>query len=384
MRAIQYVKRGRFDLQHLPSDVVLNSKGEIEGASHIVRGGDLLVASGIKSTNGMEILNATGDVNADAMGYQIVIDTLTYIKKQVTMQKFYEVNFADYIPTAVGDGAFSASLLTNLTFSVADDFESGNVGTATGGSKISEVDTTIASKSVPVINWVKGISYSIFDINQALVANNWDIIMGKEHSRMKNWKLGLQKIAFLGSKANSANVAGLFNNSSVNINTSFITAPISTLAAGSSAGQFSYFVANLIALYNTNTNSSETKPNRFVIPLSDWLGLATPVPGTTTLTPMIEYLLLAFRKLCGDDFEIMPSAYGDGVNNKAFLGSNGKQVYALYRDDPESIRMDVPVNYTPTQPNSLNNFQFQNAAYAQYTGVGFYRNLETLLFQYAD
>ncbi len=380
MRAIQYVKRGRFDLQHLPSDVRLNSKGEIEGENYIVRGGDLLVANGIKSTNGMEIINSTGDVNADAMGYQIVIDTLTYIKKQVTMQKFYEINFADYIPTAVGDGAFSASLLTNLTFSVADDFESGNVGTAVGGSKISEVDTTIASKSVPVINWVKGISYSIFDINQALVANNWDIIMGKEKSRMLNWKLGLQKIAFLGSKANSTNVAGLFNNGSVNINTSFITAPISSL----NAAGFAAFVAGLIAAYSTNTAATETKPNRFVIPLSDWLALATPVPGTVTLLPMIDYLLLAFKKIAGDSFEIMPSAYADGANNKAFLGGNGKQIYALYRDDPESIRMDIPVNYTPTQPNSLNNFQFQNAAYAQYTGVGFYRNLETLLFQYSD
>jgi hypothetical protein len=284
----------------------------------------------------------------------------------------------------VGDGAFSANILTNLTFSVADDFESGNVGTATGGSRIAEVDTTIASKSIPVINWVKGVSYSIFDINQALVANNWDVIMSKEKSRMLNWKLGLQKVAFLGSLSNSTNVAGLFNNGSVNINTSFITAPISTLAAGTSAGQFSYFVANLIALYAANTADSEIKPNRFVIPLSDWLGLATPVPGTTTLTPMIDYLLLAFRKLCGEDFEILPSAYGDGANNKLYLGGNGKQVYALYRDDPESIRMDIPVNYTPTQPNSLNNFQFQNAAYGQYTGVGFYRNLETILFQYSD
>ena len=385
MRTIQYIKTGkRFDRQHLPTDVRLNDKGEIEGSDYAARDGELLVASAIKGTSGLEVLNATGDVNADAMGYQIAIDTLTYIKKQVTMQKFYEVNFADYIPTAVGDGAFSANLLTNLTFSVADDFESGNVGTATGGSRVAEVDTTIASKTIAVINWVKGVSYSIFDINQALVANNWDIIMSKEASRMKNWKLGLQKIAFLGSLSNSTNVAGLFNNGSVNINTSFITAPISTLAAGASAGQFSYFVANLIALYATNTADSEVKPNRFVIPLSDWLGLATPVPGTTTLTPMIDYLLLAFRKLCGPDFEIMASAYGDGANNKAYLGGNGKQVYALYRGDPESIRMDIPVNYTPTQPNSLNNFQFQNAAYGQYTGVGFYRNLETLLFQYAD
>lgn len=385
MKTLKYVSTGkRVSRDTLPADLILNSVGEIEGPGmerYIVRGGILHEASAIRGgTSGMEVCNAVGDVNANQMGYQITIDTLTYIKKQVSMQKFYEVDFADYIPCAVGDGAFSANILTNLVFSTADDFESGNVLTAAGGSRIAEVDSTIASKSVNVINWAKGVSYSIFDVNQALVANNWDIIMSKEASRMKNWKLGLQKIAFLGSLANNTNVAGLFNNGSVNITTGFITAPINSL----NASQFAAFVAGLIAQYNTNTASSEIRPNRFVVPLSDWLGLATPVPGTTTLTPMIAYLLLAFKMLCGDDFKIMPSAYGDGSFNKPYLGGNGKQVYALYRDDPESIRMDVPVNYTPTQPNSLNNFQFQNAAYGQYTGVGFYRNLETLLFEYSD
>ena len=381
MRAIQYLRRGPFDPQHLPAGVSLNSRGEIESPEYIVRNGDLLVASGIKSTNGLEVVNATGDVNDNAMGYQYSIDTLTYLTKQVTMQKFYEVNFADFVPCAVGDGAWAADLVTNLTFSTADDFESGNVGIATGGSRIAEVDTTIAKKSVPDINWAKGITYSIMDVNQALMANNWDIIMSLEMSRMKNWKLGLQKIAFLGSLANSSNVAGLLNNGSVNINTGLITAPIS----GLNAAGFATFVQTLISTYFTNTNSTAL-PTHLVMPMSDWLGLTTLVPGTvgTYPEPMINYLEMAFKKLCGPEFKILASAYGDGANNKAYLGGNGKQVYALYRMDPESIRMDVPVNYTPTQPNSLNNFQFQNAAYGQYTGVGFYRNLETLLFQYSD
>jgi hypothetical protein len=44
--------------------------------------------------------------------------------------------------------------------------------------------------------------------------------------------------------------------------------------------------------------------------------------------------------------------------------------------------MDLPVDYTVTQANTMNNFQFQSAAYGQFTGVHFYRELEGLLFEY--
>jgi hypothetical protein len=45
--------------------------------------------------------------------------------------------------------------------------------------------------------------------------------------------------------------------------------------------------------------------------------------------------------------------------------------------------MDIPVDFTTTQPNSINNFSFEDVAYGQYTGVGFYRALETLLFTHS-
>jgi hypothetical protein len=44
--------------------------------------------------------------------------------------------------------------------------------------------------------------------------------------------------------------------------------------------------------------------------------------------------------------------------------------------------MNVPVDYTVTQANSINNFQFQDVTYGQYTGVVQLRNLETLLFTF--
>lgn len=326
--------------------------------------------------NGLDLrLNATGDTADAATGYQIVIDTLTYIKKQISEQKFYTVAVADFLPLVIGDGAFAANILTNRSYSVADDFESGNLRTGVDNSRLAQVDTAVDGKSIDVINWAKGVDYSIFDIEQALVANNWDPIEQKHRARKKNWDLGIQKIAFLGSTLNPTKVPGLFTSTDINTNTSVITKLINSMTST----EFATLVQTLMTAYFANTNSTEL-PTHFIIPMDDWLGLATPVSSTYPNIPMIDYLEMAFKKVCGPAFRILPNAYAQPTNNVA-AGLN-KHVYTLLRYDAESIRMDIPVDYTTTQPNSLNNFQFQDVAYGQYTGVGFYRQLETLLFTF--
>ncbi len=354
MKSIQYVTNGR---------------GEAE-------------PSAIRSTQGLTLMNANGDVNSTGLGFQIAIDTLTYIKKQVTTQKFYTVPFADFVPVAVGDGAFAQTLLTNLEFSNVGDFEAGIIRSGESGGRLSAADSSVAAKSIKVVNWAKQIGYNLFDIEQALVANNWDAIAAKERSRKKNWDLGLQEIAFLGQKSDTA-VTGLLNNANCTINTSLITEPI----YGMTAAEFATFVAGLISTYFTATASTQM-PDTFVIPYTDFLGLQTMVPnvigaseGTYGISKL-EFLLRAFRGATQNaNFTIKPLAYCDAANNASRTGLN-KQIYALYNKDAESLRMDIPVDYTATQPNSTNNFSFQNVAYGQFTGVGVYRNLEVLYFQY--
>ncbi len=325
--------------------------------------------------NGLDVrLNAAGDTADSATGYQIVTDTLTYIKKQISEQKFYEVAPADFIPVAVGDGAFAANILTNRTYQVSDDFESGNIRTGANSSRIAAVDVAVDSKTMKVVNWAKAVDYSIFDIEQALVANNWDPIEQKHRARKKNWDLGIQKIAFLGSAVDSS-IPGFLNNSVVNIDTSTITKSISSMTAA----EFATFVQNIVGTYFTNTNST-VLPDSFVIPYSDFLGLMTPVSSTYPNIPKLSYLEQAFKAICGPNFTIKPLAYADATNNTAY-GIN-KQIYCLYRKDPESVRMDIPVDYTTTQPNTVNNFQFEDVAYGQYTGVGFYRALEALQYRF--
>lgn len=341
--------------------------------AHQLRGRSLF--RGGSKDNGLDLrLNTAGDTADTATGYQIVIDTLTYIKKQVSEQKNYTVAPADFIPVVVGDGAFAANILTNRTYQVGDDFESGNIRTGVDGSRLSAVDVAVDSKTAKVINWAKSVDYTIFDIEQALVANNWDPIEQKHRARKKNWDLGIQKIAFLGSAVDTG-VPGLFNNTVINTDTSTITKTISSMTAA----EFATFVAALMGVYFTNT-ASTALPTHFTMPYGDYLGLMTPVSSTYPNIPKLQYLEEAFKRVCGPNFKIQPNAYCDAANNTG-AGIN-KSIYMLHRYDPESVRMDIPVDYTTTQPNSLNNFSFQDVAYGQYTGVQFLRALEALLFTF--
>lgn len=368
MKSIQLVGTGRF---------VENSRPDLKPDQLVSKTGEILEARPLRMSAGHDLMNANGDVNSDAMGYQIAIDTMTYIKKGVTEQLFYEVNVADYMPIAVGEGAFSANILTNLEFSNADDFETGNIRSGESGARLASADASVASKTQKVVTWAKQIGYTIVDIQQALMANNWDAIAAKERARKRNWDLGIQEIAFIGSKSDTL-VTGLFNNPNVTIDTTTITKLINTMTAT----EFSAFVAALIAEYRAAVNYT-CYPDTFVIPEDDFLGLTTLTPGTvgTYPYPKIKYLLDAFREVCGPKFRIIPSAYAIPANNASRTGLN-KHLYALYRQNPESLRMEIPVNYQTTQPNSLNNFSFQNVGYGQYTGLGIFRNLEMIYFQF--
>ena len=384
MRSVFYRGTGRFTNQGAKADFK---------AGEIVRNNEVLAPEFLGNTNSRSLfkngdrdngidtrLNAVGDSADVATGYQIVTDTLTYIKKLVSEQKFYKVAPADYLPVVVGDGAFASNLLTNRTYSVAEDFEAGNIRTGNANARLSIADVAIDGVNAYVQNWAKGISYTVFDVEQALRANNWDPIMGKHASRKENWDLGIQAIAFLGSQADPR-ITGLLTLGGITTNTSVISKYIKTMTAA----ELATFVQTLISTYFSNTNSTAL-PNRFVIPYQDWLGLTVLTAGTvgTYPVPLIKYLEDAFKASVAHmepDFKIMPLAYCDAAVNSGLRGIN-KNIYMLYREDSKSLRMDIPVDYTTTQANSLNNFSFEDVGYGQYTGAVAYRNAETLKFQF--
>lgn len=315
----------------------------------------------------------------NALGYEINLTSLTAISKSIVEQKFFTVAPAEYMPLRVGENAWSTEITTYLDFQLGGDFESGVMNTGSNNTRLAETDAGVSPVTNKVNNWAKGISWSLFDLKQAALSGNWDLVTSKERSRKRNWDLGIQQIAFWGSKIDT-NVKGLLTQGAVNSNTSLITGYISAM----NAANFTALVQGMLEAYRSN-NARTAYPTHFIMPEGDYNGLATLVPGSagTFPVPMFDYLLAAFKLITkNQNFKILPCAYADESENAAITGLD-KNRYTLLNYDEDSLRMDIPVDYSNTLQNTLNGFQFSNVGYGQYTGVIAYRPLEMLYFDFA-
>lgn len=310
----------------------------------------------------------------NALGYEIPITTLTTIIKEISEQKFFQIPFEQYLPVKVGNGAWSSNLVTYRSFVLGDDFETGIVNTGSNNSRLAEADAGVDSVTVYVYNWAKNISWSLPDLALAAKSGNWDLIAAKEEARKKNWDLGLQRVAFLGIAGNT-NVTGLLNLSNVTSNLTRITKTISSM----SAAEFNTLIQGIIQDYRSNAVQT-VYPTHFIIPEADYNGLASFPDSTYPLKTKLELLTESFKTITmNPSFKILPCAYADPTNNVAYFN---KHRYTLLNYDARSVRMDIPVDYTATLANSVNNYQFQNVGYGQFTGAVAYRPLEILYFDY--
>jgi len=320
------------------------------------------------------IQNQYNSTLRNALGFEIPITTLTTIVKAVSEQKFYEIPPVDFVPLRVGQGAWSAQLTTYLSYKMSGQFEDGIINTGGNNSRLASAQTGIEAKNVQVFNWAMENNWSLVELNQAAKSGNWDLITALEESRKTDWDLGIQRITFLGARGNNATggaCLGLLNQPGITENTAVIPQPIKNM----SATQIKTFVGLVYEAYRSNCNRT-AKPTHFTIPESDFNGMMTQVAAEFPIKTVYALLLEAFQDITGNkNFKILSLAYGDAAYNDL-----SKQIYALYNYDEKSIRSDVPVDYTNTMANTLNGFQFQNAAYGQFTGVVAYRPLEMLYF----
>lgn len=312
----------------------------------------------------------------NSLGYEISITTLTAIMKRISEQRFFEIPPADYLPVRVGEGAWSSNLVTYRSYDIGDEFETGVVNTGGQNSRLATADAGVDSLAIKVLNWAKSIGWSIMDLEIAAKSGNWDIVSAKEKSRKKNYDLGIQRIAFLGARGQNGaggNCLGLLNQAGITTNTTVITQSISSMTTT----QLKAFTAALIEAYRSNCMRTAWATH-FIIPESDYNGLASQASPDFPIKSTLELLEEAFKLITRNPaFKILPLAYADN----AYSGF-GYQLYTLLNYDEESLRMDVPVDYTNTLANSIDNFSFQNVAYAQFTGVLAYRPLEMMYFKY--
>jgi hypothetical protein len=266
-------------------------------------------------------------------------------------------------------------MITYREFSPADDFSTGILNLGSNNARLAQAETGVDAVPVKIYNWAKTMGYTLFDLEQASRSGNWDIVTAKERSRKRNWDLGVQKVAFTGLQGSNNKARGLLNLAGVTTNTTLIQEPIS----GMTPAELKTFLTALLGAYRTNANFTAF-PTHFIMPETDYLGLAAPASSDFPMRSTLDLLLETLRVMTGNpNFQILPLSYADAINNP----NSSNQIYTFLNYDEDSIRMDIPVDYNNTLANSLDNFSFQNVGYGQFTGVVAYRPAEVLYFAFA-
>lgn len=307
-------------------------------------------------------------------GYLQTIDTLTEISSKIIEQKFYTIkNIPDFIDIEIGRGGFAEKIMNWVTYDVAGDFETGNYGNNIDFERTASVDTLIDNKIFHRQKWKKSVTYNLTDEEQENITKIINLIEAKETARKRNFDLGLQKTIFLGSDINP-NITGLLNNNEVNVNTTLITKPLSSMTEI----EFNNFIQLFLNLFFENSDNT-TMPNTFVLPTSDYNGLSSQMSPSFPIKTKLQVLQEALSQVVAGygvmDFKILPVAYANASKN-----SSGLNIYALYNKNEDTLIYDLPINYTSTGFNTPNNFDFQNIAYAMYGSVNVLRPKEMMYF----
>lgn len=316
-------------------------------------------------------LEAQTKVMLNALGIEMPITTLTTLIKSVSEQKFYKVPVADFLPVIVGEGSFSTNLLKYVAYNMSGGFEQGIINQGVANSQLAQSDAGVEGINIPIINWAKGLNWNLLEVQTAAKTGNWDLITEKEKARKTNWDLGIQKTAFLGLKEVPGTL-GLLNQTTVTSNTAVITKAISEMDAAA----FQSLIATLYAAFRANSNYT-AEANTFIIPESDYNGLASASSAQFPIKTKLDYLQEALDKVAGHHVEIKKLAYADMAQSGLTV-----QRYVLLNKDPDTLAMNIPVDYTSTLANSINGFNWENAAYGQFTGVKVFRPKEVMYFDF--
>ena len=310
----------------------------------------------------------TQELHKNTLGYSQLITTLTAVGRKVSEQKFYELDFAEYVPVVVGNGAYQRSIINWRTFVKDEGFETGVISNSGNQAQIPLVDAAYDQISQTVYNWAKGMVYNIFELEEAMRANTlFSLIEAREIARRKSWDLGLQKVAFLGYGADK----GLLNQSSVTVDSSTISVKVSAMTAA----QFNTFVGAIYETYRSNS-ARTAKPTHFIMPETDFNGLISYPDAVYPLKTKLELLEQAFKTITANaNFKILPCAYCDKAN---FDTTNNR--YVLLNYDEASVKIDLPIPYTMSQAGTVNGFSWENVGFGSFTGVVAQREKEMLYF----
>ena len=329
---------------------------------------------------GLDVCNAAGDFDPATLGWDYALRTTSFLRTSLVEQKFYTVAPADFMTVEVGEGAWLEEIVQNRQVIAAGDFETGLINVAAQQAESPEIQLGISPKKYPIATWAFGYQYSLPELKKAVATNNWDIPNSCTKALKTIWDLGIQKMAFLGSRAqSSANpFYGLLTLPDPTVDTTTLTTAIKDM----DVNEFMAFAEAILGVFFKNTNYT-VLPDRMVIPTDDYLGLGGAVSPTFPIADgsKIIYLERTLKQLSGNaDFKIIPLAYAMAANNAGYVSTNGTNRTVLYKNDPDVVRIGIPANFATTNPSTNDNFYFKGKGFGQFTGVQNYREREIMYF----
>lgn len=306
----------------------------------------------------------------DSLGFEQLITTQTEIVAGVIQTKYYELlgqSLSDFVPFDVGRGAYSTNIFQYTAGYVGSPFESGLVQPSTGLGINAKSSIQIDGISIKNNFWRMDyeVSHEIIEMGKVNV-QAFSIIEENEKARKKVYDLGMQDVTFKG--LNDGATYGLLNQPNVTVNTSLFPKRLANM----SAEELSTFAATAVATYLANNNTTAML-NRMMIPTADFVALSTPSNPAFPLKTKLNIIEDAFKGAGATDFKIVHSTYNENADS-----TGSKARYVLYRYDADSVRMYIPLQYTPHALYPMNGIDFVSVAEAQFTGVQVLREKEML------
>ena len=292
------------------------------------------------------------------LGYgDIDVTLLTQIEREVSQQKFYQIDPSLFVPFDTKQGGWADYITVLRNYSNADaEISTWERGVDADNARRNQVGVTLGSESLKIHNLAKMVSYSLFEMRSAMETGRWNIVTEKERARKRDYDLAVQKAVLLGD----TNFKGLLNQTGVASNTTILTKPISTMTSA----EFRTFLGSVFAEYFKNS-SMTVLPDTLAIAPSDFLGLGVAVDEQY---PLVQSMLTrareVFREVTGNpNADIKMLAYCEPEFN------GGYYKYVLYRRDFDTLRVYQPYDYNVVQGATVDGMNYQNTAYARLSDV---------------
>jgi len=308
------------------------------------------------------------------IGYLQEVNTLTQAIMPILEQKFYEVpNIADFVDFDF-TGAYMDTIIQGRTRSHSKrgaGFRNGSPGF----EKAPHVEVSRDTISIRNYPWLEYIIWSKYELEQAKRGIiSFDTLTERVAAIKKCWDLDKQDAIFCGFKEGNIEIFGLLNIPNVTSNNSLI--PSGKAIKNLSATEMHNFVGQILDAFAKNSRIA-TMPDRFVVPLADYLGwgntfVASPDAANVNVISksIVEYLEDMFKTMTQNPgFKILFSKYSEASVMKEITGVNSSNRYALYKKERESLRFVIPQDLETSQIIESSPETFTMAASGQLAGI---------------